>query len=240
MTRGLIEQFWDHLYPEIEDGDLELRVAPLDWIGLKLEIPVKSAPVNRAGHSYFQYAEARSIGTEQEAADDAGKRAKREEALAAKKPTIEEFDKAFADTPKAFVKQLSGDVAATLASLQALDVAARDKFGEAAPSFRKLREVLEEEQRVVTQLLVKKLEQDPDPVEAASAATDDAAASGAALGGSDTPRILSAEPVDRNDAASRVDLGRSIPATHRAAEPRLVSHAARAALGRAARGRQQS
>ena len=203
MTRGLIEQFWDHLYPEIEDGDLELRVAPLDWIGLKLEIPVKSSPINRAGHSYFQYAEARSIGTEQDAADDAAKRAKREEAIAAKKPTIEEFDKAFADTPKPFVKQLSADVAATLVSLQALDVAARDKFGDGAPSFRKLREVLEEEQRVVGQLLAKKLEQDPDPVEAAPAAAD-AADSGAALGDSQAPRILSAEPVDRNDAASRV------------------------------------
>jgi type VI secretion system protein ImpA len=203
MTRGLIEQFWDHLYPEIEDGDLELRVAPLDWIGLKLEIPVKSSPINRAGHSYFQYAEARSIGTEQDAADDAAKRAKREEAIAAKKPTIEEFDKAFADTPKPFVKQLSADVAATLVSLQALDVAARDKFGDGAPSFRKLREVLEEEQRVVGQLLAKKLEQDPDPVEAAPAAAD-AADAGAALGDSQAPRILSAEPVDRNDAASRV------------------------------------
>ncbi|HKV51462.1 MAG TPA: type VI secretion system protein TssA [Gemmatimonadaceae bacterium] len=208
MTRGLLEQFWDHLYPEIEDGDLEMRVAPLDWIGLKLEIPVKSSPMNRAGHSYFQYAEARSIGTEQEAADDTAKRAKREEAIAAKKPTIEDFDKAFAETPKAFVKQLSADLGATLASLQALDDAARAKFGDAAPSFRKLREVLEEEQRVASQLLAKKLEQDPDPVDAAPAAGDaafgDGAASGAELGGAQAPRILSAEPVDRNDAASRV------------------------------------
>lgn len=203
VTRGLLEQFWDHVYPEIEDGDLEMRVAPLDWIGLKLEIPVKSSPINRAGHSYFQYAEARSIGTEQEAADDSTKRAKREEAIAAKKPTIEEFDKAFADTPKAFVKQLSADVAATLVSLQALDTVAGDKFGDAAPSFRKLREVLEEEQRVVSQLLAKKLEQDPDPVEAAPTVAD-SAASGAPLGASDAPRILSAEPVDRNDAAARV------------------------------------
>ncbi|HXR57860.1 MAG TPA: type VI secretion system protein TssA, partial [Burkholderiales bacterium] len=202
VTRGLLDKFWEHLYPEIEDGDLEMRAAPLDWIGLKLDIPVKLAPLNRAGHSYLQYAEARSIGTEQEADGDTAKRAKREEAIAARKPTIEEFDKAFADTPKAFVKQLATDVAATIASLQALDALARDKFGDLAPSFIKLREVLEEEQRVVGQLLAKKLEQDPDPVEAAPAVVD---AAGAALGGAtDGPRVLSAEPVDRNDAASRV------------------------------------
>jgi type VI secretion system protein ImpA len=33
LCQGLIESFWDTLYPELEDGDAELRVAPLDWIG---------------------------------------------------------------------------------------------------------------------------------------------------------------------------------------------------------------
>jgi len=206
VTRGLLDKYWDSVYPEIEDGDLELRAAPLEWIGLKLDMPAKMAALNRAGHSYLQYAEARSIGTEQEAENDAAKRAKRDEAVAAKKPTIEEFDKAFADTPKAFVKQLASDVAATIESLQALDDFARDKFGDAAPSFLKLREVLQEVQRVVGQLLARKLEQDPDPVEAAPVAAGAASdASGAALGtAGDGARVLSAEPVDRNDAASRV------------------------------------
>lgn len=207
VTRGLLDKYWDNVYPEIEDGDLEMRAAPLEWIGLKLDMPVKLAALNRAGHSCLQYAEARSIGTEQEADGDSAKRAKRDEAIAARKPTIEEFDKAFADTPKAFVKQLASDVAATLESLQALDDFSRDKFGDAAPSFLKLREVLQEEQRVVGQLLARKLEQDPDPVQAAPVAAGGAAtdASGAPLGAAaDGARVLSAEPVDRNDAASRV------------------------------------
>ena len=207
VTRGLLDKYWDNVYPEIEDGDLEMRAAPLEWIGLKLDMPVKLAALNRAGHSCLQYAEARSIGTEQEADGDSAKRAKRDEAIAARKPTIEEFDKAFADTPKAFVKQLASDVAATLESLQALDDFSRDKFGDAAPSFLKLREVLQEEQRVVGQLLARKLEQDPDPVQAAPVAAAGAAtdASGAPLGtAADGARVLSAEPVDRNDAASRV------------------------------------
>ena len=205
MTRGLIDRFWDHVYPVVEDGDAEMRAAPLEWLGLKLEVPVKSVPLNRAGHSYFQYAEARSIGTEQDADADAAKRARREEAIAARKPTIEEFEKAFAETPKVWVKQLASDVDATLASLQSLDDLSREKFGDAAPSFLKLRDVLQEEQRVVGQLLAKKLEQDPDPVQAAPVAAAADGAAGAALGGAaDGGRLLSAEPADRNDAASRV------------------------------------
>ncbi|HEX5178504.1 MAG TPA: type VI secretion system protein TssA [Gemmatimonadaceae bacterium] len=204
VTRGLIDRFWDHVYPVVEDGDVEMRAAPLEWLGLRLEVPVKSVPLNRAGHSYFQYAEARSIGTEQDADADAAKRVRREEAIAARKPTIEEFDKAFAETPKVWIKQLASDVDASLASLQLLDDLSREKFGDAAPSFLKLRDVLQEEQRVVGQLLAKKLEQDPDPVQAApvAAAADDAA--GAALGSAADVRLLSAEPADRNDAASRV------------------------------------
>ena len=205
VTRGLIDRFWDHVYPVVEDGDVEMRAAPLEWLGLKLEVPVKSVPLNRAGHSYFQYAEARSIGTEQDADADAAKRARREEAIAARKPTIEEFEKAFAETPKVWVKQLASDVDATLASLQSLDDLSREKFGDAAPSFLKLRDVLQEEQRVVGQLLAKKLEQDPDPVQAAPVAAAADGAAGAALGGAaDGGRLLSAEPADRNDAASRV------------------------------------
>ena len=205
MTRGLIDRFWDHVYPVVEDGDVEMRAAPLEWLGLRLEVPVKSVPLNRAGHSYFQYAEARSIGTEQDADADAAKRARREEAIAARKPTIEEFEKAFAETPKVWVKQLASDVDATLASLQSLDDLSREKFGDAAPSFLKLRDVLQEEQRVVGQLLAKKLEQDPDPVQAAPVAAAADGAAGAALGGAaDGGRLLSAEPADRNDAASRV------------------------------------
>src|SRR5262245_33584503 len=42
LTKGLLEKFWDTLYPEIEDGDLELRAAPLSWLGLKTEMAVKS------------------------------------------------------------------------------------------------------------------------------------------------------------------------------------------------------
>ena len=204
VTRGLIDRFWEHLYPVVEDGDVEMRAAPLEWLGLRLEVPVKSVPLNRAGHSYFQYAEARSIGTEQDADADAAKRVRREEAIAARKPTIEEFDKAFAETPKVWVKQLASDVDASLASLQSLDDLSREKFGDAAPSFLKLRDVLQEEQRVVGQLLAKKLEQDPDPVQAAPVAAA-ADAAGAALGSAaDGGRLLSAEPADRNDAASRV------------------------------------
>ncbi len=37
LCHDLIAQFWDGLYPPVEDGDAELRAAPLDWLGTALE-----------------------------------------------------------------------------------------------------------------------------------------------------------------------------------------------------------
>src|SRR5271169_4478184 len=45
LCQGLVDKFWDTVYPELEDGDSQSRGAPLGFIGTKLEIPVKLVPV---------------------------------------------------------------------------------------------------------------------------------------------------------------------------------------------------
>src|SRR4051812_19269746 len=37
LLAGLVEQYWDHVYPEIDDGDAEMRAAPLEWVSVKLD-----------------------------------------------------------------------------------------------------------------------------------------------------------------------------------------------------------
>ncbi len=32
LLRGLVEQCWDRLHPEIEDGDVEIRAGPINWL----------------------------------------------------------------------------------------------------------------------------------------------------------------------------------------------------------------
>ena len=44
LMRGLLEQFWDTLYPELEDGDAEFRASPLEWFGNYLEPSKGSSP----------------------------------------------------------------------------------------------------------------------------------------------------------------------------------------------------
>ena len=164
LLKDLVDQFWDSLYPELEDGDAELRAAPLDWVGRYLQAGVRAAPLDKAGHDFFKYKEARSIPTEAEAGADEKKAAQRAGAIEDKKLTPEEFDKAFTATPKAWYKQLAIDATGCVEALTALDEAAQAKFGDAAPSYGDLRKALGEAGEAVNELLAKKLQLEPDPV----------------------------------------------------------------------------
>ena len=42
---GLMETFWEHVYPEIEDDDLDFRIGPLEFLNDKLWLPVKQMPL---------------------------------------------------------------------------------------------------------------------------------------------------------------------------------------------------
>lgn len=207
LLRGLIDKFWDHLHPAIEDeDDIELRAAPLEWIDLNLETPAKMIGINSSGHDFLQYKESRLVGYEDDVAGDSGKKAARDAALADGKLAPEDFDSAFDGTPKAWYKALAADIKASLEAIKALDDLCGEKFGHAAPSFRKLQNAVIEVQRVTDQFLAKKLELDPDPVEERfdEDSGEEAGVSGAAGAGGGGASTLSLEPTSRDDAAARV------------------------------------
>ncbi|OLE00888.1 MAG: hypothetical protein AUG91_03085 [Actinobacteria bacterium 13_1_20CM_4_69_9] len=163
MLVGLLEQHWDHLYPPIEDGDAEMRAGPLEWLGIKLELPVRRVALNRAG---------------------------------------------FQSTPKAWFKTLVADIDGTLESLHNLDELSQERFGEAAPNYSRLRVALEEVQRTAKQLLKRRLELDPDPVDGAASESIAAVAvpDGVVLPGSIGAQ-LAPQPTSREDAANRIAAG---------------------------------
>jgi type VI secretion system protein ImpA len=165
LCRDLVVTFWDHLFPELEDGDAEFRAAPLEWIGTKFEIPVKNVPLTREGYDFLQYKESRSVGYEDQAKEK-DRKAARDAALKAGKLAPEIFDKAFGETPKAFYAQAEKNIDGSMEALAALDQSCHEKFGDdAAPAFGKLKSALEEVRHAVHGFLQKKREIEPDPVE---------------------------------------------------------------------------
>lgn len=202
LLADLQRQFWDNLYPEIEDGDLGLRAAPLEWVARALVTPVKQAPLTKAGHDFFQYKESRALGYEADAGGDEKKLASRAEAVADGKLTPEEFDKGLAATPKAWYKELVAQIETCTTAVRTLETLTDEKLGDEGPAFANLIQALDDVGGVARQLLAKKLETDPDPLPAGGemgVGTGAASGAAAASGGA-----LSPEPVSVDDAAQRI------------------------------------
>jgi type VI secretion system protein ImpA len=234
LLKGLTANFWDTVYPEIEDGDLEMRSAPLEWVGNRLEKSVKDAPLTRSGYSWYQFKESRRVPTEAEVEENNAKLEIREAMVAEGKLTQEEFEKAFESSPKAYYVALSDSFEGALESLAALDDLCTEKFTDFAPSFGTLRSALEEVQLQVRSFLNKKREREPDepvageePEQQAEADSWDSQSEESTGGGAaaapvrarKTGGALAAEPADREDAIARVVSAAKFLRAENAADP---------------------
>ena len=210
LCTGLVRDFWDTVYPPIEDDDLELRAGPLDFLGTGLEIGLKSRPLAKAGYDWYKYKESRSVGYDDPSRSDK-ERKDREQKIADGKMSAEVFDKGFVETPKAFYFQAEKDLDGCLASLKSLDEVCDEKFGSSGPALGRLKTALEEVRHSVHALLEKKRETEPDPVEVVAAAdggggggTVTAGAAVAGAPGITISVLTSSEPADRREAIATV------------------------------------
>jgi type VI secretion system protein ImpA len=172
LCEGLLQRYWDTLFPQIQDGEFDDRLAPLEWLAAKLLIPVKFVPLCHGGYSFLEYSESRTLEYE-ELARSKDQKTLREKALKEGKLAPELFDKSFAETPKAFYADLEKQFDGALEAVRRLDQTCVERFGDqSAPSFTRLSETLQEVRRLVHQFLQKKREIDPDPPEPAPPAPE--------------------------------------------------------------------
>jgi type VI secretion system protein ImpA len=164
LCHSLLTNFWDTVYPVIEDGDRELRAKPLSWIGSVLDLPLRSAPMVSAGYSWFAYKDSRVVGFEDQAKTDKDRKA-RAKLIEEGKIAPEAFDKAFTETPKAFYLKAEKDLDRCLAELESLETFCDEKFEDDAPPFGKLKAALTDVRHTIHGFLSKKRETEPDPVE---------------------------------------------------------------------------
>ena len=208
---GLIDKFWDTLYPEIEDGDAESRGAPLGFIGVKLDIPIKLVPVvEKAKYGVLDYQQSRDVGYEDQAKSDDAKK-KRAALIKEGKLAPEVFDKAFEETPKKFYAQAEKDLDACLENLTRLKKTCDEKFGDEGPAYGPLQSALDATRHVIHSFLQKKREKEPDPVEVVPAAEATPGAEGEGVAGAVPVRtgVLlslegSSEPADRVEAIKKI------------------------------------
>lgn len=211
LMLDLQQQFWDTLYPEIEDGDPGMRATPIEWAANRIAAILYEAPITKKGLNYYQYKESRAVGYEADAEGSDSKREARQAAIDDGKVTGEDFDEAFAATSKAYYVGLQEAFQSTAETLDTLQQFCEEKYGDDGPGFGKLRRALEEVGQVVTSLLNEKRKLEPDEVEEESveevqeeAVPEIEEETVVAVSKARKSKSVSAEPEDWDDAVRRI------------------------------------
>jgi type VI secretion system protein ImpA len=197
VLHGLLDTYWETVYPLPEDEDDDFRVGPIKWVGDKLPIPLRMVPFGPTNLSFLAIDSAREIPTEAEADQNPEKREARTTAIEQGKAPPESVDAALAGLNKVALRAIISDLDTLRESINALDKVADARFGSAAPSLLNVRNTVDEIKRFAVAQLAKKLAEDPDPevVESAEDLPLDVGADGAPI---------SVEPTNRGDALNRL------------------------------------
>jgi len=207
LLRELQENFWEGLFPEIEDGDLEFRGGPLNWLNEKLPASVREVALTEGElrYGWNHWDESRKV-------DNLGRQ--NPEAMQAAvdegKITGEQFDKAVGSTPRAFYENLLEDIANTKEQLSSLEKTIDAKFGRSAPSLIKIRNVVEDYLEVISGIVKKKRARDPNYKQESESASDALASSQDLSSGGGQAAISTThwagEPRSREEAFQRLNV----------------------------------
>jgi type VI secretion system protein ImpA len=162
ILNSFMEQYWDSCYPEIEEGDLEYRAAPMEFMNEKLWVCVREVPLTDEsrtnGYSWLKWKESREVGYENDLRNrygdiDESKKSLRDERIGEGKLTAEDFDAAVALSSKEYYEALARQITTAYQEFSTLDGLVDQKFGKAAPRLAELKGAIEDCDQLVTKIL---------------------------------------------------------------------------------------
>lgn len=140
LLNGLLTDFWEFAYPELDPTDLEERISKFEWLDTQMPHVLRSVPMTNAksgGYSWLQWEESRSV--ENLGARDAQAK---EAALAEGKLSAEMFDKAADASGGKFYEKLLAQLILVQNTHAELETLVDRAFGADAPSLRSLRDAI--------------------------------------------------------------------------------------------------
>ncbi len=143
LMHRLVEECWERILPSIEDGDLEVRAGPFNWLddpdhGAHFPLSVRGVPlVNGDGRGY-------SWQDWKQLQDGRGNVPR------------DAFEKAVGMATREHCQALKEDLDECAAELEALSTVLQQKLGEEAPGLSSLRQAIQDCQGLAGQLLQRK------------------------------------------------------------------------------------
>lgn len=140
VLNGLITDFWEFAYPELDPDDLEERVGKFEWLDTQLPNVLRDVPMTSeasGAYSWRHWEESRAIENLGVRDPDA-----KLAALAEGKLSAEIFDKAADASGPQFYTDLISELRAVEIAQAQLEQHMAQAFGADAPSLRHLRETV--------------------------------------------------------------------------------------------------
>lgn len=163
LMNRMLTDCWDRVHPSIEDGDLEVRATPFNWLddpdrGARFPMTLRMLPILVGPDGEY------SLLVFRQMQDGKGNVKK------------EDVDKAIQYTSREACQELADDAAAALKELDAVRTVLDEKLGQYAPGFTSLRPAILDCQNLINLILQRK---GPAPSEEAPAEEGDASQDGA-------------------------------------------------------------
>jgi len=180
LLKGFHEYFWDYLYPEIDEGDLEARGNALAWMDKQMSLALKETPItNVPGQSYnfIQYEDSKKfdipenfdmLGSDEQEKYNALKR----QAEIEHRTTGDMWRKSYNASRRAFYEDTILTLNECWESYQELDRIMDEKFGNQTPGLGEVRKTLDDIKTAIERFVKEKRIQEPDPSDAVEGGGD--------------------------------------------------------------------
>jgi type VI secretion system protein ImpA len=191
LMRGLHEQFWDTIYPEMDEGDLDARANAVAWMDRQTAIAIKSVQVTSASSganfSYAQYEDSKQFEIPEDLSALSSEQIERLDALKAqiaeeRKLTTDDWAKAKRTTRRAFFEELYALLDECWTEYQSLDRVMDEKFGRQTPGLGDLRKTLDGVRSLVGNIVKEKRVSEPYPDELGQSAEGESEGDGGGAG----------------------------------------------------------
>ena len=146
VTRGLVENFWDHIYPRPDEDGIETTLLPLQRLdGEVLASAIRRVPITNGKNGVqlvtWQYRQAADL--------DRCSPEERQTRIDRGAATKEMFDQASRETPAGFFQETYDQLLACRSEVKLLTEAIRERCPDVSPTFIAVDEALAEAESVV-------------------------------------------------------------------------------------------
>jgi type VI secretion system protein ImpA len=185
LMSGLMELHWDHVYPEMEEGDLEARANACSFFDRQTAYALKEAPITNSAtglnYSYFQWEESKRFDIPDDLSQfdsDAAERLKalEEQSEQEHRVTSRHWRVALNGSRRAFYEELFALLKSCGEEFTRLDRVMDEKFQRQTPGLGALKKSLEDVTSLIEKIVKEKRVLEPDAVSAEEVAEGEAVA----------------------------------------------------------------